>query len=120
MRRFLERLLNLLRVYGVTAYAVALKRREFAIRLVLGAPRARVVDGVQAGYVARGRGPERRRGGRVSRRPGTSGFLYGLPAAHAPTLLGTVTLFLTIGAVASVVPVAQAIREGWRRALHED
>ena len=30
-------------IYGVTAYTVALRRQEFAIRLALGAPRARVV-----------------------------------------------------------------------------
>jgi hypothetical protein len=47
-------------------------------------------------------------------------FFYGLPAAHVPTLLGTVALFLAIGATASVVPAGQAVREGWRRALQED
>ena len=36
-------LLTSMGLYGVTAYAVTLRRREFAIRLALGAPRARVV-----------------------------------------------------------------------------
>jgi hypothetical protein len=47
-------------------------------------------------------------------------FFYGLPAAHGPTLLATVALFLAIGAAASIVPAGQAVREGWRRMLQED
>ena len=108
-------------IYGVTAYAVALRRRELAIRLALGAPRARVVRmvfrqgpwlvtlglgiGLALAIVA----------GRV-----LSVFFYGLPAAHLPTLLGTAALFLAIGAAASVVPARQAVGEGWRRPLRED
>ena len=47
-------------------------------------------------------------------------FFYGLPATHLPTILGTVALFFFIGAVASIVPARQAVRDGWRRALQED
>jgi hypothetical protein len=108
-------------IYGVTAYTVALRRREFAIRLALGAPRGRVVQmvfgqgtrivavGLCIGLVlAIGAGQV------------LSVFLYGLPPAHVPTLLGTVALFFAIGATASLVPAGQAVREGWRRALQND
>jgi predicted permease len=108
-------------IYGVTAYTVALRRREFAIRLALGAPRALVVQmvfrqGTRLVAVGLGIGLALAIGvGQV-----LSVFFYGLPAAHVPTLLGTVALFLAIGATASVVPAGQAVREGWRRALQED
>ena len=108
-------------IYGVTAYTVALRRREFAIRLALGAPRARIIQmvftqGTWLVAVGLGAGLALAIGaGQV-----LSAFFYGLPASHVPTLLGTVALFLAIGAAASVVPAGQALREGWRRALQED
>ena len=108
-------------IYGVTAYTVALRRREFAIRLALGAPRARVVQmvfsqGTWLVAVGLAIGLALATGvGHV-----LSAFFYGLPAAHVPTLLGTVALFLTIGAAASFVPAGQAVREGWRRALQQE
>ena len=108
-------------IYGVTAYTVALRRREFAIRLALGAPRARVVrmvfgQGTWLVAVGLGIGLALAMGvGEV-----LSVFFYGLPAAHGPTLLATVALFLAIGAAASIVPAGQAVREGWRRMLQED
>jgi putative ABC transport system permease protein len=108
-------------IYGVTAYAVALRRRELAIRLALGAPRARVVRTVfrqGTWLVAFGLGI----GLALSIGAGQilSVFFYGLPAAHTPTLLGTAALFFAIGAAASVVPARQAVGEGWRRSLQED
>jgi ABC-type antimicrobial peptide transport system permease subunit len=108
-------------IYGVTAYTVALRRREFAIRLALGAPRARVVQmviGQGTWLVAVGLGIG------LALAVGAGQVLavlfYGLPATHVPTLAGTVSLFLAIGAAASVVPAGQAVRDGWRRALQED
>jgi predicted permease len=114
-------LLAAIGLYGVTAYTVALRRRELAIRLALGAPRARVVEMVcrqGTRLVAMGLALGLALGvgaGRV-----LSVLFYGLPAAHVPTLAGTVALFLVIGATASLLPARQAVREGWRRALQED
>jgi ABC-type antimicrobial peptide transport system permease subunit len=108
-------------IYGVTAYTVALRRREFAIRLALGASRARVVRMVfrQGSWlVAVGLGIGLTLA--ITAGQALSVFFYGLPAAHVPTLLGTVGLFFVIGAAASVVPAGQAVREGWRYALQED
>jgi predicted permease len=108
-------------IYGVTAYTVALRRRELAIRLALGASRARIVRMVfeqSTWLVAGGLGIGLALAigaGRV-----LSVFFYGLPAAHLPTLVGTVVLFIIIGATASVVPAGKALREGWRNALQED
>jgi ABC-type antimicrobial peptide transport system permease subunit len=108
-------------IYGVAAYTVALRRREFAIRLALGAPRARVVRmvfwqgtwlvtvGLCVGLAVA-----------IATGQILSAFFYGLPAAHVPTLVGTVVLFGGIGTAASVVPASRAVREGWRRALLEN
>ena len=114
-------LLATMGIYGVTAYTVALRRREFSIRLALGAPRARIVrmvfgQGTRLVAVGLAFGL----GLAVGAGEVLSAFLYGMPSAHLPTLLGTVALFLAVGATASVVPAAQAVREGWRRALQED
>jgi ABC-type antimicrobial peptide transport system permease subunit len=118
---FVALLLASMGIYGVTAYTVAIRRREFAIRLALGAPRGRVVQtvlGQSTWLVAVGLGI----GLALAIGAGQvlSVFFYGLPAAHLPTLLGTVALFLVIGATASAMPAGQAVREGWRRALQED
>jgi ABC-type antimicrobial peptide transport system permease subunit len=108
-------------IYGVTAYTVTLRRREFAIRLALGAPRARVVQmvfGQSTWLVAVGLGIG------LALATGAGQVLavvfYSLPAAHVPTFVATVALFFATGAAASVIPAGQAVCEGWRRALHED
>src|SRR5262249_50394916 len=118
---FVALLLTSMGIYGVTAYAVACRRREFAIHLALGAPRARVVTMVfqqSTLIVAIGLCV----GLALALAVGQilSAFFYGLPATHVPTLLGTVILFGVLGATAAVVPASQAVREGWRRALQED
>ncbi len=108
-------------IYGVTAYTVTLRRREFAIRLALGAPRVSVIGMVLrqgAWLVALGLGI----GLALAIAVGQvlAAFLYGLPATHVPTLLGTIGLLLAIGGGAVVVPAGQAVRDGWPRALQED
>jgi ABC-type antimicrobial peptide transport system permease subunit len=97
------------------------ERREFAIRLALGAPRARVfrmVFSQGTWLVANGLGIGLTLAiciGQV-----LSVFFYGLPATHVPTVLATAALFLYIGAAASIVPAGQDVREGWRCALKEE
>jgi predicted permease len=108
-------------IYGVTAYTVALRRREFAIRLALGAPRARVVHMVFSQgtwLVAVGLSIGLALATGVVQVLAV--FFYGLPPIHMPTLLGTVALFTAVGAAAALVPAGQAVREGWRRALQEE
>ena len=63
-------------IYGVTAYTVALRRRELAIRLALGAPRARVVRMVfrQGTWLVATR-PGHRPCAGDRRRPGAFGLL---------------------------------------------
>jgi predicted permease len=117
---FVALLLASMGIYGVTAYTVALRRREFAIRLALGAPPARIIHmvfGQSTWLVVIGLGI----GLALAIGVGQilSVFFYGLPAAHMPTLAGTVALFLALGAAASIVPAGQAVRS-WRRALRED
>jgi predicted permease len=111
-------------IYGVTAYTVTLRRREFAIRLALGAPRARVVQmvfrqstmlvaiGLCIGLTVAT--------GIVQVLAVVFSVFYGAPATHLPTLLGTVALFGFIGTTAAVVPASQAVRGGWRRALNDE
>jgi putative ABC transport system permease protein len=108
-------------IYGVTAYTVTLRRRELAIRLALGAPRARIVRMVsrQSAWLV-GLGLVLGLALALGAGQVLSVFFYGLPSAHLPTVLGTVALFFFIGAVASIVPARQAVRDGWRRALQAD
>ena len=108
-------------MYGVTAYSVALRRRELGIRLALGAPRGRVMwmvlrQGMWLVAVGAAVGLALATGaGQV-----LSVFLYGLPAVHPPTLLATVLLFTLIGGAACVIPAGRAVRGDWRRALQEE
>jgi putative ABC transport system permease protein len=107
-------------IYGVTAYSVAVRRREFGIRLALGASPISVIWTVLRGgvvLVATGAviGLTLAAGaGRV-----LSVFFYGLPSIHVPTLFATLALFIVVGAAACVVPAGQAVRVDWQRALGE-
>jgi predicted permease len=107
-------------IYGVTAYSVAVRRREFGIRLALGAPRMRVIgmvlrDGMVLVSVGASIGLILAAGaGQV-----LALFFYGLPSIHVPTLAGTFAFFVIVGAAACVVPAIHAVRVDWQRALGE-
>jgi putative ABC transport system permease protein len=108
-------------IYGVTAYAVALRRREFAIRLALGAPRGRVIAMViRQGMWLVAAGASIGLGLAVGAGRVLAVFFYGLPAVHGPTLFGSALLLAAIGTAASVVPAVHAVRGDWRRALQEE
>ena len=113
-------LLAAIGIYGVTAYSVALRRREFGIRLALGAPRIRVVSMVvRQGMRLVAAGAAIGLGLAVSASRVLSVFFYGLPAVHAPTLLGSALLFAAVGAAAAAIPAIHAVRGDWRRALQD-
>jgi hypothetical protein len=113
-------LLAAMGIYGMTAYSVALRRREFGIRLALGAPRVRVIgmvvrDGMVLVSVGALIGLTLAAGaGQV-----LSLFFYGLPSIHIPTLVAAFALFVMVGAAACLVPASHAIRVDWQRALGE-
>jgi ABC-type antimicrobial peptide transport system permease subunit len=108
-------------LYGVIAFTVTLRRREFGIRTALGAQRFGIiwlvlkhgmwlvgVGGVIGLAVSVGAGEV------------LSVFLYGLPAIHVPTLLGAALLFLLIGATACYIPARHALGIDLLRALRDD
>ena len=114
-------LLAAMGIYGVTAYAVALRRREFGIRLALGAPRARVISMViRQGMCLVGAGAAIGLGLAVGAGRVLAVFFYGLPAMHLPTLVGSAVLLAAVGAVASAIPAVHAVHGDWRRALQEE
>ena len=108
-------------VYGVIAYTVALRRREFGIRMALGARRISIVWMVlRHGMLLVSVGAVIGLAVSVGAGEVLSVFLYGLPAIHVPTFLGTALLFLVIGAVACYIPARHAISIEPLRALRID
>jgi ABC-type antimicrobial peptide transport system permease subunit len=96
-------------VYGVTAYAVTRRTREFGIRMALGARRADIVGmvlregliltliGSVSGLVVAAAI------GRV-----LEGFLFGIPPLDPVTFGGAAVLFVAIGLTACYLPVRRA------------
>ena len=107
-------------LYGVTSYAVSLRRTEIGIRMALGATRGSVVRLVL---------------GRVSRLVGTglvvglvigawasrfvSTLLYGLEPADPFTLVAAAVTLALIGALAGWLPAHRASRLDPTQVLHD-
>jgi ABC-type antimicrobial peptide transport system permease subunit len=98
-------------LYGVMAYTVALRTREFGIRIALGADPARlaqsvalrglalVAGGVSAGFVLY-----------AVATPFLRGFLYGVTAADPVTLCGVTVALIATASLASWLPARRAAR----------
>jgi predicted permease len=108
-------------IYGVVAYTVESRRKEFGIRTALGARRGEIIWMVLKqgmAFVAAGSivGLSLAAGaGQL-----LSTFLYGLPAIHAPTFLGALILFTAVAAIACYLPARRAIEVDPSRALRNE
>jgi putative ABC transport system permease protein len=108
---FIGLLLAGIGIYGVTAYAVARRAREIAVRLALGATRGAVsvmvlkqgailaVIGSVVGLVLG-----------AAANAGLTAVLFGVSPFDVPTFAAASVLFISIALAASFVPVRRAVR----------
>ncbi len=102
-------LLAAIGIYGVTAFAVACRSREFGIRLALGATRGdilRLVLRQGAWLMAIGCAIGLTVGAGAGKI--LTGFLFGLPPLDPVTFIGAAALFAAIGLAASYGPARRA------------
>jgi putative ABC transport system permease protein len=98
-------------IYGVTAFAVACRLREFGIRLALGATRADIIrlvlwQGLSLTTIGCAIGLTLGVGaGKIF-----AGFLFGLPPLDPVTFIGAAALFATIGLIACYAPARRATK----------
>jgi ABC-type antimicrobial peptide transport system permease subunit len=111
-------LLAAIGIYGVTAYAVTRRTREFGIRIAMGAQRADVVRMVlRQGMACVGIGGAIGFALAAAASRLLSRLLFGIPALDPVTFGGVAVLFACVGLVASFVPLRRAIRINAAEAL---
>jgi putative ABC transport system permease protein len=104
-------LLALVGVYGVIAYSVASRVREFGVRMALGATPRRLMSSVMgAGARLVGIGIALGVAGALAVGRLISSLLYGLPATDGLTLASAVALFAVVAAAACWLPARRASR----------
>jgi putative ABC transport system permease protein len=108
-------------IYGLMAYAVAQRTREFGIRMALGATRPDVLRlvlgqatrltaiGVAAGTIAA-----------LAATRLIATLLFGIEASDAPTLMLTAATLGAVALLASYIPARRAVRVDPMRALRAD
>lgn len=104
-------LLGMIGLYGVMAYLVALRTREFGVRLALGADPRRIARAVLGGGLALAAGGIA--AGLVLHAlaaPLLRTFLFGVTAHDPPTLAGAALLLAATAALASWLPARRAAR----------
>ncbi len=98
-------------LYGVIAYAVALRTREFGVRLALGADPDRLALGVaMRGLAMVGGGVAAGLVFYAIAAPFLRTFLYGVTAGDPVTLLGTTVMLVGAASLASWFPARRAAR----------
>jgi predicted permease len=114
-------LLSAIGLYGVLAYAVSRRTREFGLRMALGARSRDVLTqvlGEGVGLVAVGGVVGL--GVALSLSHLLARFLYGVSTNDLPTFVGTPVLLLAVGVVACLVPARRATKVDPIRALKEE
>jgi len=105
-------------LYGLMAFAVGLRRHEFALRQALGASRARVARRVLGqGLVIGGLGIAAGLALSLAGARAVQRFLYGVAATDAPILIGVGALLLGTVALACLLPARRACAVAPREAL---
>ncbi len=117
----LAALLTAVGLYGLLAYAVAQRRREIGIRMALGA-RASDISGTIGGqaFVMITGGLAAGIGATLLAAPAIRSLLYGISPSDWLTLLLTMVFVLSVGVIATVIPVLRALRVDPATALRQD
>ncbi len=114
-------LLAAIGIYGVTAYAVNARRREFGIRLALGARRGEVVGLALRRYVALAMAGLAV--GLIAAAATTRylvSMLYGVKVTDAPTYAAMSLLLATVAVCACYLPARRAARANFSQLLREE
>ena len=107
-------------LYGITAYAVAVRRSEIGIRMALGATAARIMQLVLARVailVAAGAIAGMALSLWLS--PFVASLLYGVQPHDTATLLGAFIVLASVGVVAGAIPASKAARTNPATVLRE-
>ena len=107
-------------LYGITAYAVAVRRSEIGIRMALGAAAARIMQLVLARVailVAAGAIAGMALSLWLS--PFVASLLYGVQPHDTATLLGAFIVLASVGVVAGAIPASKAARTNPATVLRE-
>jgi ABC-type antimicrobial peptide transport system permease subunit len=107
-------------IYGLIAYSVAQRTREFGIRIALGATRDRIVrtvllQGVTIGFIGVAVGLA----AAVVFMRALQNFVYGVSTLDPATFAAVSVLLMLVASIASVVPALRAVRLNPVSALRE-
>ena len=107
-------------IYGLLAYTVAQRTREFGIRLALGASRSRlVVSVIRSGAVLAIIGVALGAGAAAALAKTMQGFVWGVSTLDVSTFVSVALVLVAVAILASLVPAMRAVRLDPVRALRE-